>query len=97
MIDSVEVITNASEKYEASVTAGILNIILKKEDKKGWNGSVTANTGYPSNHSIGLSLNRRTEKFNLFTQLGGGYRSMPRFSESRNLNKIGRASCRERV
>lgn len=88
MIESVEVITNASAKYEASGTAGILNIILKKEEKKGWNGSVTANTGYPSNHSIGLSLNRRTEKFNLFTQLGGGYRSMPRFSESRNLNKI---------
>src|SRR5690554_4175001 len=88
MIESVEVITNASAKYEASGTAGILNIILKKEEKKGWNGSVTANTGYPDNHSIGLSLNRRTEKFNLFTQLGGGYRKQPRFSESRNFNKI---------
>ncbi|WP_107038990.1 outer membrane beta-barrel family protein [Brumimicrobium mesophilum] len=88
MIESVEVITNASAKYEASGTAGILNIILKKEEKKGWNGSITANTGYPDNHSIGVSLNRRTEKFNLFTQLGGGYRKQPRFSESRNFNKI---------
>ncbi|RYM31296.1 TonB-dependent receptor [Brumimicrobium glaciale] len=88
MIESIEVITNASAKYEASGTAGILNIILKKEEKKGWNGSVSANTGYPSSHSVGLSLNRRTEKFNLFTQLGGGYRSSPRFSETRNDNLI---------
>ncbi|WP_117880507.1 outer membrane beta-barrel family protein [Aureibaculum luteum] len=84
MIESIEVITNPSAKYEASGTAGILNIILKKEDKKGWNGSISANTGIPDNHSIGLSLNRRTEKFNLFAQLGAGYRSLPRDSESKN-------------
>lgn len=84
MIESIEVITNPSAKYEASGTAGILNIILKKEEKKGWNGSVSVNTGLPDNHSIGLSLNRRTEKFNLFTQIGAGYRSLPRESEDIN-------------
>ncbi|MGB1210610.1 MAG: TonB-dependent receptor [Lacinutrix venerupis] len=67
MIESIEIITNPSAKYEASGTAGILNIILKKEEKKGWNGSISANTGTPDNHSVGISLNRRTEKFNLFT------------------------------
>ncbi|WP_299111899.1 outer membrane beta-barrel family protein [uncultured Winogradskyella sp.] len=86
MIESIEVITNPSAKYEASGTAGILNIILKKEEKKGWNGSVSVNTGIPDNHSIGLSLNRRTEKFNLFTQIGAGYRSLPRDSEEINRN-----------
>lgn len=86
MIESIEVITNPSAKYDASGTAGILNIILKKEDEKGWNGSVSVNTGYPANHNAGLSLNRRTNKFNLFTQLGAGYRSMPGESESINRN-----------
>ncbi|MCB9426524.1 MAG: TonB-dependent receptor [Flavobacteriales bacterium] len=86
MIESIEVITNPSAKYEASGTAGILNIILKKEEKKGWNGSVSANTGIPDNHSFGLSLNRRTEHFNLFTQMGAGYRSLPQVSKNINRN-----------
>ncbi len=88
MIKSIEVITNPSAKYEASGTSGILNIILKKEEKQGWNGSVSINTGVPDNHSIGGSLNRRTEKFNLFTQFGAGYRSLPRDNEAINRNLI---------
>jgi len=84
MIQQVEVITNPSAKYEAEGTSGIINIVLKKEDRKGLNGSVTLNTGYPQNHSLGLSLNRRTEKFNLFSQLGVGYRELPRDNENIN-------------
>ncbi len=85
MIERIEVITNPSAKYNAEGTSGILNIVLKKEEKKGINGSVSVNTGIPDNHSVGLSLNRRTEKFNLFAQLGAGYRSLPMDSE--NINK----------
>lgn len=88
MIESIEVITNPSAKYEAEGTSGIINIILKKEEKKGFNGSVSVNTGIPDNHSIGVSLNRRTEKFNFFTQFGAGYRSMPSFNENINRNLI---------
>ncbi|MGB3590017.1 MAG: TonB-dependent receptor [Tunicatimonas sp.] len=88
MIESIEVITNPSAKYEAEGTSGILNIILKKEEKRGLNGSVSLNTGIPDNHSIGVSLNRRTEKFNLFTQLGVGYRSIPEFGETINRDRI---------
>jgi outer membrane receptor protein involved in Fe transport len=88
MIESIEVITNPSAKYAAEGTSGILNIILKKEEKKGLNGSVTVNTGIPDNHSVGVSLNRRTEKFNLFTQLGAGHRSLPQYSESINRDRV---------
>lgn len=84
MIEQVEVITNPSAKYEAEGTAGIINIVIKKEEKKGINGSVTLNTGYPNNHSVGLSMNRRTEKFNLFTQMGIGHRTFPGTSETIN-------------
>lgn len=88
MIDQVEVITNPSAKYDAEGTSGIINIVLKKEEKKGMNGSVSLNAGIPDNQSIGISLNRRTEKFNLFTQIGAGYRSLPRQNENINDNLI---------
>ncbi len=88
MIEKVEVITNPSAKYEAEGTAGIINIVLKKNEKKGLNGSVSFNTGIPHNHSVGLSLNKRTEKFNLFTQLGVGYRELPSDNKNINRNKV---------
>ncbi len=88
MIEKVEVITNPSAKYEAEGTAGIINIVLKKNEKKGVNGSVSINTGIPHNHSLGFSLNKRTSKFNLFTQMGVGYRELPRINENINRNYI---------
>ncbi|XOV66087.1 MAG: TonB-dependent receptor domain-containing protein [Fluviicola sp.] len=88
MIEKIEIITNPSAKYEAGGTSGIINIVLKKEENKGFNGSVSANTGIPHNHSVGASINYRTEKFNFFTQFGGGYRSQPRFEESENVNRL---------
>jgi len=88
MIEKIEVITNPSAKYEAEGTAGIINIILKKNEKTGLNGSISLNTGIPQNHSVGLSLNSRTEKFNLFTQLGVGYRELPRDNENINNDKV---------
>ncbi|MDO1513404.1 TonB-dependent receptor [Maribacter confluentis] len=86
MIERIEVITNPSAKYDAEGTSGIINIVLKKEEKKGLNGAVTLNTGVPNNHSIGLSLNRRTEKFNLFSQMGFGRRTFPSDNETENRN-----------
>ena len=76
MIDRVEVITNPSAKYDAEGTSGIINIVLKKEERKGLNGSISVNTGTPAGNSVGVSLNRRTEKFNLFSQLGVGVRDL---------------------
>ena len=80
-IEKVEVVTSPSARYEASGTAGILNIILKKEELKGFNGSVIANAGLPKNLGGTVSLNWRTNKINLFTtttykdskSLGGGF------------------------
>lgn len=86
MIESIEVITNPSAKYDAEGTSGIINIILKKEEREGTNGSISLNTGIPHNHSVGFSLNRRTEKFNLFTQMGVGYIERPNDVETINNN-----------
>jgi len=85
MVERVEVITNPSAKYDAEGTSGIINIVLKKDEKKGINGSVTLNVGNPNNHSLGFSINRRSEKFNLFAQFGVGYREQP--NDLENINK----------
>ena len=85
MVERVEVITNPSAKYDAEGTSGIINIVLKKDEKEGVNGSVTLNVGAPHNHSLGFSINKRSEKFNLFAQLGVGYREQP--NERENINQ----------
>src|SRR5690606_35232065 len=76
-IEKVEVITSPSARYDAEGTAGILNIILKKEKTLGLNGSVSVNTGYPATSGISANLNLRTNKFNVFTTLGHFYREPP--------------------
>jgi len=88
MIERIEVITNPSANQEAAGTSGIINVILKKEEKKGFNGSVSLNSGVPNNHSLGASLNYRTDKFNFFTQFGAGYRSRPGYSKTSNINVL---------
>ncbi len=85
MIDRIEVITNPGAKYDAEGTSGIINIVIKKEERKGSNGSLSVNGGVPDNYSLGFSINRRSEKFNLFTQLGVGYRELP--NDTRNINR----------
>ena len=76
-IEKVEVITSPSARYDAEGTAGILNIVLKKEKTLGFNGSVNLNAGYPSTSQVNTNLNLRTNNFNLFTTLGYFYREPP--------------------
>jgi len=67
LIDKVEVITNPSAKYQAKGTAGIINIILKKERKFGVNGDVEVTIGYPDIYGGSINFNVRKNKFNLFS------------------------------
>ena len=67
-IESIELITNPSAKYEAAGNAGIINIKLKKNKTFGANGSVNAgwNIGTYAKYNSGIVLNYRNKKFNLF-------------------------------
>ena len=65
-IQSVEVITNPSAKYDASGgNAGILNIVLKKNRKSGYNGNVMAGVDKRGGINAGGNFNIRQNKINL--------------------------------
>ncbi|MBK7885598.1 MAG: outer membrane beta-barrel protein [Chitinophagaceae bacterium] len=72
-IATVELITNPSAKFDASGGgSGILNIVLKKNRKAGYNGSVRANIDSRARPSLGGDFNVKQQKVNFFAnaQLG---------------------------
>ena len=76
-IEKVEVITSPSARYDAEGTAGILNIILRKNKLTGFNGSLQLDLGYPERLGAAFNANWRTEKWNLFTNTGFRYNETP--------------------
>ncbi len=88
-IERVEVITSPSARYDAEGTAGILNIILRQKETLGFNGSVNLTVGNPDNAGVSANINYRTEKFNLFSNLGFRYYDAPRnsFSDTKYFNR----------
>ncbi|HET9824462.1 MAG TPA: TonB-dependent receptor, partial [Chitinophagaceae bacterium] len=74
-IASVEVITNPSAKFDASGgTAGILNIVLKKNRKAGYNGNVRAGVDMRGKFNGGGDINVRQGKVNFFANANYGQR-----------------------
>ena len=72
-IDRVEVITNPSSKFDAAGTAGIINIILKKNKDEGFSGSLRLITGIPAEHRVNGNLNYKKGKLNIFSNWGVRY------------------------
>lgn len=71
-IESVEVITNPSAKYDASGGgAGILNIVLKKNKKSGYNGNVRAGIDKRGALNGGADFNVRQNKINISASING--------------------------
>jgi iron complex outermembrane recepter protein len=75
-MDQLEIMTNPPARYDASGTAGIINIKTKKTRVAGLNGSANLSYGqgrYPK-ISDGFNFNYRVNKINVFTSLNHGYR-----------------------
>ena len=77
-IESIEVMTNPSAKFNPEGTAGIINIVLKKNRKAGYYGSVSAGAMYSEGGkptgTLGASLNYSSSKIDANFNIG--YRSM---------------------
>jgi hypothetical protein len=75
-LDQVEIMTNPPARYDASGTAGVINIKTKKIITAGMNGTATLGYSqgkYPKTNA-GLNFNYRKDKVNLFTNIGHSYR-----------------------
>jgi outer membrane receptor protein involved in Fe transport len=74
-IATVEMITNPSAKFDASGGgAGILNIVLKKNRKAGYNGNIRASIDSRLRTGGGGDVNVKQGKINFFTSAQGGMR-----------------------
>lgn len=73
-IQSIELITNPSSKYDAAGNSGIINIKLKKNRNYGTNGTVYGGAGYGRYYKAngGMTLNHRQEKINIYANFDYG-------------------------
>ncbi len=65
-IESVELVTNPSARYDPEGTGGILNIILKKKIAGGLNGTISATAGTGDKYNGSMNISYRLSSFNLF-------------------------------
>lgn len=97
-IESIEVITNPSAKYESTGSAGILNIVLKKNKKEGVNGQVSLRFGYPVDSRIGGSVNYKADKLNFFATVGNRYTDyIGRYTMNQTSSSLGANSALSQV
>jgi outer membrane receptor protein involved in Fe transport len=80
VVENVEIITNPSAKYDPEGTAGIINIIMKKDAKNSSNGIINLSGGTFRNYSGDFSFNHFSKKINYF--ISGNYAQYANFPTS---------------
>jgi outer membrane receptor protein involved in Fe transport len=67
-IDRIDIITNPGAKYEAEGNAGIIDIIMKRDEKLGYNGAIsaTATQGKYRRGNTSFTGNYRNKRTNVF-------------------------------
>lgn len=67
-VEKIEIITNPSARYDAAGQGGIINIVMKKNQNIGLNGSAQAgySQGFYARYNAGFNMNYRLEKWNFF-------------------------------
>lgn len=81
-IDNIEIITNPSAKYDPDGTAGIINIITKKNKLQGFSGIVNTNLGLDNKYGGDFLVNYKKRNLNVFFGADYNVRNHPGTSYS---------------
>ena len=84
-IENIEIITNPSAKYVPDGTAGIINVVTKKDKKQGFNGVVNGNIGIDRKYGGDILLNLRRKKINYFVGADFNQRFFPGHNEGERI------------
>ena len=87
-VSKIELMANPPSSFDAAGTAGVINIIMKRNRTVGLNGTATASVGYGKYEkaSAGLNLNYNIDKVSLFTRANvGHYNSFNRLTINRTI------------
>jgi len=76
-IDNIEIITNPSAKFDPDGTAGIINIITKKNKLNGFSGIVNANVGLDEKYGGDFLLNYKKRSLNVYVGADYNVRNYP--------------------
>ncbi len=87
-IETVEVITNPSAKYDPDGMSGIINIILKKNKLQGTNGSATISAGSHNKYNTNVTYNFRKDKINFYSNYSFRYNERKGMSGINRINYI---------
>lgn len=87
-IETIEVITNPSAKYDPDGTAGILNIITKKKDLSGISGIFNGSIGSFGQHNLDGVLSYKTGKYTAMMGFDYNERSFPGNSIAENITTV---------
>lgn len=79
-VQSLEIITSPSAKYDPDGDAGIINVIMKKQKNSGIGGVVNASVGSRNKYTGDFLLNFKQQKFNFY--LGGEYANQKNYMEN---------------
>lgn len=69
-IERIEVITNPSAKYSPEGTAGIINIVLKKDRRGGYFGSAEIGANTQGGMNAGFNINYNNSKWDTYASIG---------------------------
>ena len=87
-IERIEVIDNPSAKFSAEGSSGIINIILKKDRKAGYYGSVQVGADTRGGANTSFSINYNSTKFDAFANIGYRHRENKGINESEQDNLV---------